>query len=232
MRLSAYLAALAALAPAAAHAVTATVETYDSGFYRENGAHDPANPITYTGINLGSELRSFYAFDLSSLAGLGPVSSATIVFYGDNGEFRSDTNTETATLYEVSTDTAALTAGTGGTAAFDDLGDGLVYGAATVTQTSRTPMPEVTVDLSSAALGALNTLLAMTTPDDFAVGAALTSIDGFRTQSFWGASYFSPSAELQITFASTAADVPVPAAAPLLLAGIGGLLALRRRRRS
>ncbi|MGG7565872.1 VPLPA-CTERM sorting domain-containing protein [Rhodovulum sp. DZ06] len=229
MRLTAYLAALAAMAPAAAGAASATVETYDSGYYRENGVHDPENPITYTGISLGVELRSFYVFDIAALAGLGPVASATLTFYGENGEFRSDTDTETATLYEVATNADTLTSGTGGRAAFADLGDGAVYGEATITQDSRTPMPELTVDLSAAALDALNALLAMTTPDDFAVGAALTSIDGFRTQSFWGASYFSPSAELTLNFA--VADVPVPAAAPLLLAGIGGLLALRRRRR-
>ena len=74
------------------------------------------------------------------------------------------------------------------------------------------------------------TLLAAAAPEDFAVGSTLISIDASSSQAFWASSYLNPSAELTLTFAS-ATSVPLPAAAPLMAAGLAGLALIARRRR-
>ena len=84
---------------------------------------------------------TFFTFTVSSY---GSISSATLRLRFDatkgalialGGPYLGTDPSETFTLYDVSTPLGSLSAGTGGVAAFNDLGTGTVFGSATLTDT-------------------------------------------------------------------------------------------------
>ena len=108
---------------------TFTLDAVASGFYKHTAEHQPGNyAVGWYPAGI-AELRDYFVFDLSTVTGT--VTSAFLrlstappafIRYG------SSDPSETYTLFDVSTALAALTGGTGGVPAFNDLGGGTSYG--------------------------------------------------------------------------------------------------------
>ena len=226
MKLAARVGILLLLALPAAGASAATVVSFDNGWYDDLGQHFPDNNNTFTGENGSRQLNSFYAFDLT---GQSAASAISVTFFA-NGNFVTDTGSETVGLYDYTGSLNALLNGTGGTPAFADLGSGVQLGQHTLTGTPSSfgsPMPEFTVALNSSFVSQFNAALA--SPDKrIALGASLLTLtaDG-GGEALWSFSDRLPAARLNIT--STAA-VPEPATWAMMLLGIGFVGAAMRKR--
>lgn len=107
-----------------------TVEAESSGFYDQTGRHTAGNyAVGWYGPPNDDELRDYFVFDLPPITGT--ITSATLrlttappsfVRYG------SDDPSETYALFEIVAPLDALTDGTAGASAWDDLADGPSYG--------------------------------------------------------------------------------------------------------
>lgn len=216
---------LSLAASGSAGAATTTIQAQDSGWYRDNGVHPPANTNTFTGRNPVYESRGWFQFDV---AGSAPATAISITFYAQ-GNLRTDTGTESIAIFDYTGSVASLVAGTGGVAAFDDLGSGVQMGAHTITGADFSPMPAFTVRLSNAFVTQFNSTRGSADPL-IALGAALTSpYLNEQSQGFWSMSSSGPSAYLT---AETAA-VPEPATWAMMILGFGAAgTALRSRRRT
>ena len=202
----------------------ATTVSSDNGWYDIDGVHTPSNTNTYTG-ELGRLLNSFYAFDLTGMA---TASAITISFFA-NGSFVTDTGSETVGLYDYTGSMNSLLNGTGGTAAFADLGSGKLLGQHTITGVSSSPMPLFTVALSSDFVAQYNAALA-SADKRIALGAKLQTVTlGGASEAMWSSSNLRPAAQLNITEGVPA--VPEPATWAMMLFGIGMIGAAMRKRK-
>ena len=113
---------------------TFTLNAVASGFYDQTGMHEAGNYAVGWYVPSDAELRDYFVFDLSTVSGT--ITSAFLrlstappsyIRYG------SSDPSETYTLFDVSTALPALTGGTGGVAAFGDLGGGTTYGSLVAT---------------------------------------------------------------------------------------------------
>ena len=214
-----------------AHA--ATLNAVDRGFYDISGLHTPTFLQYFVGDNPGdtSEYRNFFVFDLTSVSG--PIVSASL-HLPTATSFSVDPS-ETYGIFDVGTAVASLTAGTGGVAAFSDLGTGTQLGSVIVTGV---PVPLevyyqlggtfVDVVFNAAGLAYLNAHLGGLT----AVGGALTTLNAVNTSNDTDLEYlFAQSAPPFGTFTPQLIlnAVPIPAAA-WLFGGALGLLGVVRRR--
>lgn len=80
----------------------------------------------------GAELRDLFVFDLSQIPGT--IASALLhLASAPEGQsyYPNPSASETFTLFQVTTDSATMTMGFPGASAFDDLGDGTIYGGVT-----------------------------------------------------------------------------------------------------
>ena len=229
------LAALAAallLGPLAPASRADLITSADRGRYTDAGAHTPTNPNYTTGFvsNLG-ELRSFFTFDLAGVTG--PITSARLLlrnvpFFGS--PYNSPDPTETFSLFDVLTPTAALTSGTGGLAAFEDLGTGVEYGTRVISPADNGQL--VMVELNGNGVTALNA--AAGGGGTFVLGGALTTIGqdamGNRlTQSVFTGTTAASTVSLEFEVAA----VPEPTSLALLgLAAVGAFGGARLKRRS
>ena len=221
----------------AQNAAAVTIDATDRGWYGDNGNHnsgllsylsgDCRGAICVGGTNTGiDEFRNFFVFDLSGVTG--PITVATLRLHNTDGTtqfpnnvgFFSDTGSETYLVSEVSTAIASLLAGTGGMAAFGDLGSGTSYGSFTATSAANGTFVEIA--LNSAAIAALNQASGL-----FAFGGSITTLNGFPDEETLFA--FSDSGLLSDTQLELTV-VPEPSAVLLLAAGIALLGALRTRR--
>lgn len=104
-----------------------TIGMSDQGWYASNGVHTPSNanyivgPCT-SGCDILGEYRNWFVFDIADLRS--PVSSLSLRLFSYNVTLSSGNYY----LNDVSTSIASLTGGTGGVAAFNDLGTGMNYG--------------------------------------------------------------------------------------------------------
>jgi hypothetical protein len=113
---------------------TFTLSAVASGFYREDGTHAAGNYAVGWFTPDDVELRDYFVFDLSPVSGtitaaflrLATAPPSFIRYGGDDPS-------ETFTLFDVSTALPGLTGGTGGIAAFADLGGGTSYGSLVAT---------------------------------------------------------------------------------------------------
>jgi hypothetical protein len=99
----------------------------DQGWYFEGGQHTPSNPNYIvgkcdTGCSLKGEYRNWFAFDISNLSG--PVSSASLTLFSYSVTLSSGNYY----LNDYTGSVTSLIDGTGGVAAFNDLGSGVNYG--------------------------------------------------------------------------------------------------------
>ena len=231
----------------------ATLQSIDTGAYVDLGFHTPSSSNFTTGFTrfeftdpdgntLQGELtfRSFFVFDISGLGG--PVTAATLTLPASSaacdgstlestGCYRSDDASETVAFYDVTTTLSHLTGGSGGTAAFDDLGSGTSYGSATVSGEADDPMPEVSVTLGAEAVADLNAAIGAG-QSGFAIGAALSSIvdpGGLGAQELWAFSATDEPTQAQLVLHGPP-QIPLPASLPLLAAVVGASgIVLRRR---
>ncbi len=103
------------------------LNSVDTGFYTPS-LHTPVNRRYFTGDDSsGVERRGFFVFEVPESV-VGMVASATLELQVGAG--RSDINNETIHLYDVTSDIAALTAGTDPGNTFNDLGTGTRFGLA------------------------------------------------------------------------------------------------------
>lgn len=233
--------ALAAIVATGGQSDAAFISTTDRGWYDNTGFHIPDNTNYITGFipadpdfpddSPAATYRSFYTFNLVGQT-LQYLSAALVVYnpgaatdFGPG--YSSPDATETITLFGVTTPVASLTNGTGGVAAFNDLGTGPVYGSAVMSAADNGQF--VTITLNATGLAALNAARG----GSFAVGASVTSLSGQQTaeEFVFGFSGVSSNPQYGATFLNV---VPVPAPAGVVLGLIGagsfGIGGLGRRR--
>jgi hypothetical protein len=130
------------------------LSTIDSGWYNNSGAHDPSNTNYIVGSCCGaSEFRNWFVFDISGLTS--PVSSLSFDLYSYSVTLTSGNYY----VNDVSTSVSSLVGGTGGLAAFNDLGSGSNYGF-NFYQSGTDSNQFHTINLNSAAVSSLNTSIA------------------------------------------------------------------------
>lgn len=215
-----------ALGTSPAAAAIITLDALDSGFYDSAGAHTLTSPNYLTGTFMGTERRSFFVFDLAPVAGT--ITSATLrLFNPEVSQFlhgySSPDPTETLNIHDVSTPAASITLGTGGVAAFDDLGTGTLYGTRVVSAADNGTVVEIA--LTVPAVSDLNATTGL-----FVLGGGLSTIQGPADQHVFGFSMtpFVPNQTRQLVLDVT--PIPEPSLVLLLIAG-GAAYATRRARR-
>jgi len=168
-----------------------------------------------------SSFRDWFVFDLSSLAGTADTTQATLLLYlGSPNGTSSPQGVETFSLFDVSTAPGNLDVTGPSPLIYADLGSGVSYGSADITAGQMDSF--VAITLNADGLAALNAAKG----GQFAIGGAVTTVDDpLREEYVFGFS-FGPLSDSQLVLG------PVPECGSLTLAGLGGVLALSRRRRS
>ena len=178
----------------------------DSGWYFQNGTHNPSNQNYIVGnctsCALSGEYRNWFVFDLSGVSGTAPVLSASFSLYSNNVTLTSGNYY----LNDVNTPINDLVSGTGGVNAFNDLGTGSSYGYRFY-QSATDSNQFYTISLNSTAILGLN--------EAIAAGAGKWAIGG----AFAAGNIPLP-------------PVPEPETYAMLLAGIGLMGAVARRRKT
>ncbi|MEO0971929.1 MAG: hypothetical protein AAFX85_02455 [Pseudomonadota bacterium] len=128
------------------------IAAFDVGWCNEQGNHTPTNLNYLVGFDSVNEVRNFFVFDLSDVDG--EIVEASLRIYNPVDGLRTDEGVETYRVVDVSTDVETLRNGTGGVAAFDDLGSGTVLGEANALV--RDINQTITVPLNADGLAALN----------------------------------------------------------------------------
>ena len=149
-----------------------TVDADDRGWYREDGFHESDNENYLTGIfdltGVRSERNSFFVFDLTAIE---EVESASLRLFLPTNGYNSADSDETFSLFDFSGDLTDLVDGTGGIAAFDDLGDGLNLGSIDIESANENSF--IDIELNADGIAFLNTQVG----NFAALGGALTSLD-------------------------------------------------------
>jgi PEP-CTERM motif len=204
--LAALVPAMVSLAPVAAHATAPTVTVFNStalgfggdvvltingvGYDAFNSGHyDNLGGSIFTNYQAGfdgfnnnplSEVRNFFAFDLSDLSG--PITSATLTIpsnpFGAGYENTSGSASITYTNWDVSTSVDDLGDGTNGLSTFADLGSGVKFGSTLIGPNDLV----TTVTLDAAALEDISAAEGK----EFAIGgSAMATIAGVPEASTW-----------------------------------------------
>ena len=203
--LAALVPAMVGLAPVAAHATAPVVTVFNStalGFGGDvvltingvdytafnSGHYDNLGGSIFTNYQAGfdgfnnnplSEVRNFFAFDLSSLTG--PITSATLTIpsnpFGIGYENTSGSASITYTNWDVSTSAADLGDGTNGLSTFADLGSGVKFGSALIGPNDLV----TTVTLDAAALDDI----AAAEGKEFAIGGSAMATAPVPEASTW-----------------------------------------------
>jgi hypothetical protein len=203
--LAALIPAMVSLAPVAAHATAPTVTVFNStalGFGGDvvltingvdytafnSGHYDNLGGSIFTNYQAGfdgfngnplSEVRNFFAFDLSDLSG--PITSATLTIpsnpFGIGYNNTSGSDSITYTNWDVSTSLDDLNDGTNGLSTFADLGSGEKFGSALVHEGDLV----TTVTLDAAALEDISAAEGK----DFAIGGSAMATAPVPEASTW-----------------------------------------------
>jgi hypothetical protein len=210
-----------------------TLNATNSGFYNGAGGRVAANHATGWYVGQGNaEIRNFFTFDLSTVSGTITTATLRLSSVGTSGSlgYTGSDLTETYTVFDVSTSPTRLVNGTGGVAAFNDLGTGTAFGSVVATRPVGPSFIEPTfreVVLNAAALAFLQSNLG---PNQIAFGGALTSLTrGSLTESLFNSTSGQLTRQLILTTEDASANPggsSVPEPATMLLAG-AALLALR-----
>jgi len=205
-----------------ARAQTVVIPHTDRGQYSDTGLHNPSNPNYVVGDTSFSVNRNFFVFDLSGVTQ--PIASAKLALFVPSSlagpGYNSPDPSENYELRDITTSLATLVAGTGGVAAYSDLGSGVVYGNRTMTATDMGTLVEIT--LNPAAIAALDSATGL-----IGIGGLLTTLDGVTNFEFtFGSSgSIGDITELRLTL------VPEPSTFSLIGIGAISFLGNRRNRR-
>jgi len=182
------------------------------------GGSGTASGNYLTGSHGVSQLNSFFVFDLTGINT--PVTSATLSFNYPNG-WNSGAPI-TVSFYDYTGSISALTGGTGGLAAFNDLGSGTFYGSTTISLGTTS----FSLLLNAAALSAISGAAG----GSFAIGGTISGAEG---ETFLGGNTLDAPPVTLALRAPAVAAVPEPATWAMMLVGFGVVgFSLRRRRRT
>lgn len=198
-----------------------SLDAIDRGSYEDDGYHFSGNDNYIVGdlLETSPVHRNFFVFDLNSVGQqiIGAELQLYNPRYGYAG-FHSVDRFEIYSLFDVSTDLTILRNGSGGVAAFNDLGTGTFYGSYRVS--SEDNGETLLIPLNLAAINDLNS-----TSGSIALGGAITSLNSVNdTEVLFGGSGNAPSSRLKLTL------IPEPAAIGLL-AVVGCMVICFRIRR-
>jgi hypothetical protein len=204
----------ACLALGVAPAEALTIGASDTGWYPDNGIHDPSNTNYINGNSGFKNYRSFFYFDLSGLipAGL-QIESAKLYAYS----YTVTSDNQLATLYDYVGDKASLLDGTGGVGAYDDLGSGTSYGSRIFNAADSNTFKAYTLNFN--AITALNAASSGT----FVIGARNSTVA--PNDYVYGFSGGDPSGDVYLDVKLTPGPLPILGAA----ATFGYSRKLRRR---
>ncbi|HKV98225.1 MAG TPA: PEP-CTERM sorting domain-containing protein [Vicinamibacterales bacterium] len=146
-----------------------TLNASATGWYRESGtSNEPGGANYITGLcsncGAGGLFRDLFIFNVP--VGIAVTSASVRI---NTYIYDSLNPTETLSLFDVSTNLGSLLAGTGGVAAYTDLGTGVVYGSRVYTAADQNLFE--TFALNAAAVGAIQNSLG----SSFAMGGSLDS---------------------------------------------------------
>ena len=219
------VAGLLLAASTGAQAALIQITANDQGHYSDAGTHVTGNVNYIVGeISTGTVFRNWFVFNTISTVGMA-INNATLRIYNVDSPpsfspgYLSTDLTETYSLFDVSTDIGTLTGGTGGVAAFNDLGSGVGYGSYIASAADNGTFIEII--LNSAAISALNAA-----NGDIALGGALTTLGSIGEEHLFSFSQDNPSVELVVSTST----IPIPAALWLFGSGLVGLIGIARKK--
>lgn len=131
----------------------------DRGWYNENGSHTPSNTNYIVGFGGSSDecncgdlyYNNFFVFEVPNATFVS--ASLRLEVPSPNGYISPEASLDYLT-YDVTTNINALVGGTGGVAAYNDLGSGVYYGGRTYTNADEGTVPSFA--LNAAALASIN----------------------------------------------------------------------------
>jgi hypothetical protein len=190
---------------ASSRASALDVSYTDRGWYSPTGFHNPNNVSYIAGDTRGagcitcvSDARNFFVFDLASVTQ--PIAAAKLAILVPSqpgpGYVSADLS-ENYELHDVVTPIAALRDGTGGVAAYSDLGGGAVYGSRAITAADVGNVVEIT--LNASAVSALDAATGLV-----GIGGSITTLDAAANDenAFAWTNTGMETAQLRLTFVS------------------------------
>jgi PEP-CTERM motif len=202
-----------------AHPASITLDATARGWYDSAGNFSGSD--NYIAGRIGAvEFRNFFRFDLSAVTE--SVISATLRLFNPDV-----TGAETYEVNQYSGSVASLIGGTGGLAAFADLGDGALLGTANISVGDGGSYTEITLD--GAALALIDAA-----GSSIAFGGWLSSLGIGGAEYVFGFSGGGNMSETQLILETSGiptVTVPEPGTLGLILGGLG-MLGWRLRRRA
>jgi hypothetical protein len=213
----------------------ATINASDSGWYDQDGVHNPAFTTYFTGAIGGLELRSFYVFDLTGLSP-GSITGGTLTLSNRDSDVGGTPlpgtvgSPMTLNLFDVSSLLADVVGGLNGLAVFADLGTGNLLGSLAVANDNP---GNVVITLNAAGLTFLNSQAGGTVVIGLAL-AAPGQADRYIFSNEGSPADFTDSIRrLDLTtLAPPDQGVPEPSTSALMLGAMAGLMAWRKSRQA